>query len=465
MTWGLPQRDFPILTPGQMNPYHQALSGGLDTYQKMVQSSMMPQQLQAEIGAKNAYSQNIGRQIAATVLSNPMAIATMSNEQRNALVNQLTSNAQTSGKSPGNTASPLSSLWNNLKSGLGMGDNTSQASGSPAESAPINNSNANSGMSFDKNGNNIVASPKEIDDAANRATNNITSQQTPQNPSQPDTASVDLSDPKMNLYNRDFGSKEANSAAAQQYPSPYQKLIMKQRETQIQSSAKADTELWKDRTKENGNALRDYEKGLSAVKTMKSIYPKLKWDETGFLGGNIPSQVLSGNAQTFDNFAKNFSTSNVRALQTGHITNTDFAIGDRLKPNRTMKPEAFDATIEYNEGLMARGGQKQKFDAEAKKRGMPVEQADSMWFDFINNHPMYNEKTLRLNKNNVKMSPFSANENAASSNPSTASNESSTEGKMPPPGTVWAMTKEGYKVPVHTSQIENAKKRGLSLVE
>jgi hypothetical protein len=43
-------------------------------------------------------------------------------------------------------------------------------------------------------------------------------------------------------------------------------------------------------------------------------------------------------------------------------------------------------------------------------------------------------------------------------------NEPQVEGQMPPADTVWMINTKGKKIPVHESQVENAKKRGLKEV-
>lgn len=163
-------QQFPILTPGQMNPFNQALSSGLDTYQNMMKAAYTPATTEANINSKNAYSQNVGRQMIATVLSNPLAVSQMSDEQFKSMVNQV-ANPQTMGAGMmhgGVTggqpqSSGIGGLWDGLLVKTGLKD-APQAQ--PSGTVPDSQYSGNSGMTYDANGNNVVGN---VDDALNRS--------------------------------------------------------------------------------------------------------------------------------------------------------------------------------------------------------------------------------------------------------------------------------------------------------
>ncbi len=159
----LPVQQFPILSPGQMNPFHQALQSGMENYQNNMKTAYMPYAMQAEIGAKQAYANNYGRQMAAQVLSTPGAIASMGNEQVQALLNMM--NTSTAGSQrplvglPGEGNGP--GFFNGMKSFLGGGQQ--QQGGQPNQGQA--GGGANSGMAFNPDGTNQVATDQEINQA------------------------------------------------------------------------------------------------------------------------------------------------------------------------------------------------------------------------------------------------------------------------------------------------------------
>jgi hypothetical protein len=177
----LPVENFPILTPGQMNPFHQALQSGLENYQTNMKTAYTPYALQADIASKQAYAQNLQRQIAAQALSSPAA-ATMSNDQITNLLNMIQgggSQGQMVGL-PGQSNGPGGGLIDWLKS-LGEGSQTANQAAAPMTSqSPANNNPAptqqtgstgagvNSGYSFNPDGTNTVASPAEQKSVADK---------------------------------------------------------------------------------------------------------------------------------------------------------------------------------------------------------------------------------------------------------------------------------------------------------
>jgi hypothetical protein len=109
-------QQFPILTPGQMSPALQALQSGLSTYSDLTKAAYLPTQLKADIISKAAYGTYAPYQSIAQLLSNPLAFASMSDEQRNTLL-KMFGNIPTSVMgglqgNPAKSSNPLSQLWN-----------------------------------------------------------------------------------------------------------------------------------------------------------------------------------------------------------------------------------------------------------------------------------------------------------------------------------------------------------------
>jgi hypothetical protein len=51
MKMQLPVQQFPILTPGQMNPYNQAVQSGLEAYTKNIQAAYAKPEIESKISS------------------------------------------------------------------------------------------------------------------------------------------------------------------------------------------------------------------------------------------------------------------------------------------------------------------------------------------------------------------------------------------------------------------------------
>jgi hypothetical protein len=430
MPWTPESLKLPIATPGQMNPFNQALTSGLDTYQNMMKAAYTPAQTQANINAKNAYAQNYGRQMLSTILGNPLAVSSMSDDQFKNLLNQFSTQGNLSGNGSsynpvGQTESKgLGGIWDNLMEKVGLKNPSpmSNPSSSPSSSAGSVDMGAN-----DK------ASPEEVQDIANNGNSAY------QNQSQPNV-------PQGTPSN---GQSLRDAYIAKNFPGSPQGIEAQAKIETAVGSAKAENDLWKERVDQTGKVIDDSQKSISAIESMQNIYPKLNWAEKGFIGGHGPA--ISSEAQLFDKFAKTQATTNLRAMQTGHITNTDFAIGDQLQPGRWMNEQGFEDLANYNKALGYRSKQKQKFYRDAKGR-TTVEDADSIWSSFMDSHPIFDSETHKLDMKNAKISPFSVSNKV--SLPIT-----NTEGRMPPKDNVWMKRPDGVEVPVHRNNIGVAKNK------
>ncbi len=397
MTWGLQQRDFPILTPGQMNPFNQAFQSGLQTYGDVTKASYLKPQMEADINYKNTLAQMQPYNYLSKALSDPFIVAQMAKnpEQFDKIINTMSNIPVRGADQPHqqNNSQPgfLTQLWNKV---------TGQENQMPVQNTPENN--ASPPQSFNAN--------PQANDPLNSIPKNQQNYATPYSPTP--SGSINLADPSMNAAHYDYsqGGKypELNIKMAKLNPSQEQKNAEQQQKEEVT----AQSELWKDRMKEEGKKVDSNQDALTTVRSMKSLYDDLNPLEKGVVFGKGPA--VSSGAQSLDRLAKVQSTQNIRALQSQHITNADFIIGDKLKANRGLNEASFKEAIAYSEALSLRGKQRQRFMAEAKKH-MPIEQADMMWSNFIEQHPLFNTKTQKLIPENYKISPFNTEKNNAGS--------------------------------------------------
>lgn len=451
MAWGLQQRDLPILTPGQMNPMNQAFQAALESYGNIERSKALPQQLQADIASKSAYAAYTPAGYASKIISNPEIFYTLPKEQQQQLLNtvaNMPSNPMDILKQrSGNQGGPLSQLWNgafgsNQQQGMQQqrmpqtpsqgkvyqDEQPVQQGNYPGSNTPIYEGDMGTGS----------APPMNSDQAMQIVEN------------RPDyNVPIDTSNPRMNQFNRNTGTSEGNRILAEKFPSNEFNELKEAKKLE----QKMQSDLWAKRIEKTGEAIDQTQESLTALKAMESLYGKIDKYQKGPLFGNLPA-LGSGSAGTFDTLAKNVATSNLRAMQTGHITNVDFQIGDQLKPNRTMNKDQFKNIIEYQKGIKERTQERLQFDTAARKAGTPIDQANSIWAKYIADKPFFNSETNRINKDNMnKWQPYLKGNSV---NYGEAKNEAEVSGRSPPEGTVWMIRPDKMKVPVHKDNVNQA---------
>lgn len=385
----LPVQQFPVLSPGQMNPFNQAFQSALDSYSSLTKNQYLEPKLQSDILSKAAYAAYSPYSSLAKAMENPLVVGSMSNDQ-------IKRNMDILGNVPSNPLQFLkqtydqngfghsNSLWHSLKDMLGMNVNQPNQQGQYQQPGqPIQQ-----GQSIQQN---QLANVQPYGSVGS-------SQPEPESPGKIGDTGLDLSQPNMNSFKKDFGSPERNIAMAKKYPSQEQTNQAKQQEGEVTG----ENELWNKRIEDNGKSIGQTQDSLNNLDEMKRIYKEMHGLEKGVIFGQ--GYPITSKAQRFDNLAEKQSTSNLRALQTGHITNVDFEIGKKLKAQRNMNEGAFNATIDYNKALLMREKQKQIFDAESKRHRIPIEDADSAWSQFIQEHPLFDVKTDKLITDNAKLS-------------------------------------------------------------
>ncbi len=175
----IPVQQFPILTPGQMNPYNQALSQGLETYMNLVKAQYEPLRIKSEAASKLAYSQLMGPQFMAKLLGNEHILANTPNPQEK--VNSLYGAVQNAGNISNGTQGGgglLDSLSNWYHNRVKGGSSSGSEAGAPQQFSPPASSNVIPGQqgteypgsssdasTYDKNGNNIVATPNQVNES------------------------------------------------------------------------------------------------------------------------------------------------------------------------------------------------------------------------------------------------------------------------------------------------------------
>lgn len=482
-------QQFPVLTSGQMNPFHEMFQNGLQSYMNIQKARYTPQTLQADIASKQAYAQNYLKQIAATALSNPLAVASMSNDQRNALVNMITN--PSSSYSSLQNANTLNGgkVWDWAKS-LFTGENPSPTTNNSVTqpSQPTIQSSADSGYAYDANGNNVVMPPQGVNAIANQGNNSASQPQVNSSLSNSgyidSTTGIDLTDPRMNIFNRDFGTPAVNAAMAKQYPSPYQSLELKKRESSVTEGAKqqgAAMQKLNDQSLDATSNAYNLEKDLDTFHTLYN-QSLLTGPGLGLLSSIGPT------SNQLNQLSTSMQTGVASQLFGSKITNYKEQLARDLKLNPSMPAAAEKGAYERLKAASQRIQEYDNFVSYAQDNGISdPNKIKRLWNHYNIDMPIFDGKSLKvigdnLNKGNDYLSAQLAgrslvNKSASSQNsnqrfgadsassgkepqwPSSKEpkNARILEGQMPPQGNVWMVRPDGVQVPVHQSRVQEAK--------
>lgn len=414
-------QQFPILTPGQMNPYNQALSSGLDTYQNMMKAAYAPQQTQANINAKNAYASNVGRQMIATVLSNPMAVASMDDAQFKSLLGQVTNPAGgLSGTAAGSnsggqqTSTGIGGMWDKLMQNVGLKDAPSPAQGQQASPSSGSSSNA---YEYNPDGTNVKATPEQVNNIANNGNNAY----------QNDSANVPQGTSSPAPVNTNGGADNSNQASnikdafiAKNFPGTPQGVAAAGRIKAAEVAASTggtSYQTYRDNVYTSSNSAQN---ALNDLKDFHSNYNKA-WAKGPLTDLPIARQLakLDPNYQTAVNDANNLVVNLAPVLLAGgKQTDAGRALIKNAKISTDLVPDAENHVFQKQSLILDRIGENDPFVAELEKRGIKdVNQQRSAWLDYNRKYPLVNKEGDLINQNSNKYSDYiSKNYGGAQSN-------------------------------------------------
>lgn len=166
-----------------------------------------------------------------------------------------------------------------------------------------------------------------------------------------------------------------------------------------EKEAEAVTKQWETMQDNAASQSEGAQESLNDLNQFYNAYQQLLPVERGFGLGSAPA--ISSNAQVADRASKNLMTARLKALQTGHITNTDFNIGEKLKAHRGMAPEAARQAVAFDTGVNLRTLERQDFNDEAQRSGLTPTQANRVWSKYIQERPFYSEKDKNLIEENL----------------------------------------------------------------
>lgn len=416
MTWGLQQTDYASMPVPELNPFNTALKSGLDTYQKMVKNKYLPEQLQAEIASKQAYSQFLPYQNIATVAGNPLALALMSPEQRSVMFSAMGNMASNIGKQPTKQESGgVTGLWNNLMSSLGLGgqqpsqsSNTQPATTSQQSMNDYLTSHPDANQELKNTGQYTIPNNQPISSGSQPAptTNQPASSGYTITPQEADSSGFDMSSPGANALGIDTGSKEGNRALALKMPSPALTNAIAankaQQTTTVSEKAKLNEQAINDLKKESAKESMSSFNLLNNATKFVNAYDKA-WG-TGVIqkipGGKWLSE-FDPSAEEAKNYANNMGVQMASMLFGNKQSDYREKLALSLKLDPSMPK---DAVHHIFDGIQAEAGRIREFNdfvQYATDKGMnDANKIRNLWVNYNFDKPFYDVKEKKvINKN------------------------------------------------------------------
>lgn len=348
----------------------------------------------ANAASKLAYSQFVGPQAIASILSNPATRGMFSKDQYNALAGAFARQIN----NPALSLSSMPTPFNRSDGMLSHIMNTLSSIGEPSSPPPSSNalipsapSSPDNRYEYDQQGNNVMASPQEVERIALRGNNAFN--QPLVSPSSPKGRGTSPTYDRLSREALPEGTYGAiNPPAVIQAGEAGMK-------SQISQEAKNIADQWKKRQDEIRDNARASTNAINNIKRMRADYNQLNdIFEAGPFGGRLPA--IRGAAQDFDLAANDLMISKLKSWQNQRVTNFDLQLAPTMKPGRYMNKEEFDHAANYEESFHRRQNEVPLFSLAAQRAGLTPAEADAIWVRYANEKPFYdNNKNKILYKN------------------------------------------------------------------
>lgn len=401
----LPVEQFPILQPGQMNPYNQAFQSGLGTYQNIMQNAYYPLTQSADIASKQAYAQYLPNQIASSILSNPYALAFISSQpggkdKINQLVQQASSPGGTSNAVlPGKGATPWQNFNNFLPDGLKQ-----TVGGQYGNMTPTPGSNDNSGMRYDSQGNNITATPDQVNQIID--TNNQGAGASAPQPQTQDIPSSDL------VNSSGAGLNMTDTMYAKAFPLSQPGIQLAAQQTAAQTTAKNNADMLAAQQKKassEGDAANtliksadDFDKAYKSSRFARSPLAALPYSEYY----PIPGRGAVGTAKTASQIAATQLAENLFGNDGGKLTNYKEKLAQQMKFSPGMAPETEQYAVQSTKAMAARVKEHQDFINYMQSKGVTdPNKIQARWIQYNWERPAWdsvNSQPIKENLNSYK---------------------------------------------------------------
>ena len=167
-----------------------------------------------------------------------------------------------------------------------------------------------------------------------------------------------------------------------------------------EAEKKENIKSYSQELKGSNETAKDAVQMKNLIKQFNNAYSKIT--SKGPVLGRAPA--ISSETQTADNAAQNMQQMILKLMKTNRMTNYELQFAGNLKLNRTMNPQAVKDIGNFLDAKADRLVEQQKFITAAKNKGMPAEEAKTLWNTYDNERPVYDFETRKVNKENLNSS-------------------------------------------------------------
>ena len=378
----------PWSAPTATSPFHEALGAAINAYYGPQEREAGIGLKKAETNSKNAYANFTPAQIAATLMGTQAFRDTSTPESQRALASYA-QNQLNRGITNTNNQQQRPSLVDRILNSFSTRQNNQPQQQQPQQNVE-NNSNqpqttAENNYQYDSNGNNIKASPEEINQKIKQVSNES-------NNGVPDSRT---------------GSIENNVKIPGSTGSVNAASLGEAGEARLKSmgteEGSAYVRQWNDTNKDNSMLAKESNEAIIQNNNIADSYDKLGSWESGKAFGSLPS--FSTEADNYDRYMEQRAATLGQGLSSGNMTKDQHETGIKLKTPRNATKEAVHDATNFDNALRTRNGLKQPFYAEAQSKGLTVPETDTLWGRYIQK-PFWDSKKKIVLEDNFDYSPF-----------------------------------------------------------
>jgi hypothetical protein len=394
-----------------MKGWNAVRHGRLENQIKKAEALYAPYTQHANAASKEAYSQFVGPQSIAHILSDPRTRGMLSDDQYKKLLGAF-SNQLGPGNALANLPNPNQMQNNQFGNGiLGMALNAvrdlfqgnkqnpqnqnslvpSQQQQQPPQSQVMQQGGSQNNTG-DFGANNRM-SDQQLDEKLRRLDLSNQSSTLPANVPLAGTSPT---------YGRQSANLPPGVMGAQ---NPYAIITSGEKglEKQVESEAQAITDQWKsrqDEIREAATGAQEIDNNLDRLDDSRERLGKYEKGITyGIPFGQGPAFTTA--SQESDLASNNLVAAKLSAWQRRQITNKDLDFGKMLKAGRYMTDDAYKAAVNYDRAMSARIKEYPAFALRAQQLGLTPAQFDAILFRYANERPLYNAKTKEIISENL----------------------------------------------------------------
>jgi hypothetical protein len=391
-----------------------AMNGTNALAKNMLETAYYPASQQAQIAAQNAYAQNLPLQNLATVLSNPNLYAGADKRVVNALLDRYTQMANNppsvqsmaggnqlsggllgkfmnmiGGGSPSAPQSQPNQLQNGYppqQGGYGGGYAPSQQGGYAPPPMSQQGGGTNAGYAYDSNGNNIPATPQEVNAIANGGNNAGSPVDAIPAANQSSTPGLPTSKVERIAVAGGAGDQKYGGVNPATVTGAQTKALDAQATGEVGAQVEQQNKMEQADIAAANEAVQQKQLLLKA----RELHSKIPQWQRGKVFGTLTPDILTGSEATeLDTTMQNIVASVKKQQESGNAGVEGIKLATSSKPNRSMPDDAFNHLIDYNDAMNDRVLEKPAFNQAMYAKGYTPAQVATMWLYYQSKKPFY----------------------------------------------------------------------------